>query len=84
MKCPLIQECSMKGKNILLDKNQKGVTTKDKIIRPPTTALKVYLKILLPIVLYCAASLHCVSCLQHGMLQKLFSRSFAADVIITR
>lgn len=83
MKCPLIQECIMKGENIILDKNRKGVT-RDKIVRPPTTALNIHLKILLSIVLYCAAPLHCVSSLQHGKLPKLFSRSFAADVIITR
>lgn len=83
MKRPLIQECIMKGENIILDKNRKGVT-RDEMVRCPTTTLNVHLKILLSVVLYCAAPFHCVSCLQHGKLPKLFSRSFAADVIITR
>lgn len=80
----MASEWTMKRENILLDKNQKGATTKDRMLRPPTTRLKVHLKISLSIVLYCAAPLHCVSCLQHGKIPKLFFRSFAADVIITR
>lgn len=72
-------ECTMKGENILLDKNQNGATTKDRMVGPLTTTLKVYLKILLSIVLYCAAPLRCVSCFaawqsSRAIFQELCSR----------
>jgi len=74
----------MKSDNNFKMKIKRESQQKIEWVRPTVTGLEVHLKISLSIVLYCPAPLHCVSCLQHGRLPKLFFRCFSADVIITR